>query len=257
MTSDELISRLPTFTVSSAGGRDMLAALTVQSANQSFPFLAVLLKRLGVPELQVLGVDSFVHSDAARHAVQALEKLFIHHGSDKAGGHDYHQVYGAILASPTDIRAVCEIGLGTNNEDVASNMGRHGRPGASLRAFRDFLPNAQIFGADVDKRILFTEERIQTFHVDQTDLHSIEQLAAQLPMEFDLIIDDGLHAPNANIAALIFGLGKLRRGGCLVVEDIHPDHVPVWQVISALLPDTHRKFLVAARGGLLFVIQRN
>ena len=31
------------------------------------------------------------------------------------------------------------------------------------------FPNAQIYGADIDKNILKDEERIKTFYVDQTD----------------------------------------------------------------------------------------
>jgi hypothetical protein len=98
-----------------------------------------------------------------------------------------------------------EIGLGTNNPDVVSTMGASGKPGASLRAFRDFLPNARVFGADIDGRILFEEERILTYYVDQTRSISFDELADKLGNEgFDLVIDDGLHSPNANIATMIF-----------------------------------------------------
>ena len=31
--------------------------------------------------------------------------------------------------------------------------------GSSIRAFRDYLQNAHIFGADIDKECLFTEEK--------------------------------------------------------------------------------------------------
>ena len=69
---------------------------------------------------------------------------------------------------------ILEIGLGTNNVDVVSNMGRDGIPGASLRAFRDYLINSKIYGADIDKSILFSEERIETYFVDQTNDTSFE-----------------------------------------------------------------------------------
>ena len=42
-------------------------------------------------------------------------------------------------------------------------------PGASLRAWRDFFPNATILGADLDREVLFEEERITTGYMDQTD----------------------------------------------------------------------------------------
>jgi hypothetical protein len=77
-------------------------------------------------------------------AATKLKALFDEHGSDKANVHGYHPLYAAILDDPSAALSVLEIGLGTNNTDVASNMGAAGRPGASVRAFRDFLPNAAI-----------------------------------------------------------------------------------------------------------------
>ena len=39
-------------------------------------------------------------------------------------------------------------------------MGSEGVPLASLRAWRDYFKNANIYGADIDKGILKDEERI-------------------------------------------------------------------------------------------------
>jgi hypothetical protein len=136
-------------------------------------------------------------------------------------------------------------------------MGKYGRPGASLRAFRDFLPNSEIFGADVDRRILFEEDRIKTFFVDQMSLQSFDELGAALPKDgLDLIVDDGLHSPCANIATLIFALKKLNANGWFVVEDIVEESVPVWQFISAILPNEYRHAILRGRSGLMFVVQK-
>ena len=35
---------------------------------------------------------------------------------------------------------------------------------------------------------------------------------------------------------LVFSIGRLKRGGWLVIEDIHEHARPVWQLVSALLP---------------------
>jgi hypothetical protein len=135
-------------------------------------------------------------------------------------------------------------------------MGTAGVPGASLRAFREYLPNATIIGADVDRRILFQEDRIQTYFVDQTDLASLESLAMTVPDSIDLIIDDGLHSPNANLAVLAFGLKKLKNRGWLVIEDIAERAAPLWEVVGALLPDTFASQLLRAEGALVFAVQR-
>tara|TARA_B110001469_G_scaffold124913_1_gene139409 strand:+ start:857 stop:1333 length:477 start_codon:yes stop_codon:yes gene_type:complete len=97
------------------------------------------------------------------------------------------------------------------------------RPGASLRAWRDALPNSQIFGADIDESILFNnEERIHTARADQLDpgsLLAVYELYGASP--FDLLIDDGLHSSGANLNTLLFGLrSAVRRGGWVVIEDL-------------------------------------
>ena len=135
-------------------------------------------------------------------------------------------------------------------------MGAQGQPGASLRAFREILPNATIFGADIDRRVLFQEPRIRTYFVDQTDLASLESLGKNVPDAIDLIIDDGLHAPNANLAVLAFGLRKLKPHGWLVIEDIPERAVPFWQVVAALLPETFTSNLLRAEGALVFAVQK-
>jgi hypothetical protein len=114
-------------------------------------------------------------------------------------------------------------------------MGENGIPGASLRALRDFLPNARIFGADIDEPILFKEDRIKTYYVDQTQPASFNDLSLRLGSDgFDLVIDDGLHAPNANIATLAFALHILKPNGWFVVEDIKRESLPIWETVSAL-----------------------
>ena len=49
--------------------------------------------------------------------------------------------------------------------------------------------------------------------VDQTNPDSFDQLSADIPGFLDLIIDDGLHSTDANLATLLFALAKLRPGG--------------------------------------------
>ena len=79
-----------------------------------------------------------------------------------------------MLTPREEISNLLEIGLGSNNTDLVSSMGKEGKPGASLRAFRDFCINAEVIGADIDKRILFKEDRIKTFYVDQTNNSSLD-----------------------------------------------------------------------------------
>jgi hypothetical protein len=79
------------------------------------------------------------------------------HGSDKGRrAHNYTTVYSALLRGKfNQPYRVFELGLGTNNPELLSTMGVAGTPGASLRGWRELFPNATIYGADIDRTILF------------------------------------------------------------------------------------------------------
>jgi hypothetical protein len=134
--------------------------------------------------------------------------------------------------------------------------GTWGCPGGSLRALRDYLPHAVVLGADIDPEIMFTEDRIRTFVVDQTDPESLAALASQIGSGFDLVIDDGLHSPHANLAVATFALPLLRPGGWLVIEDIHDEALPIWQIASRLVADHHSPHLVRTKDSLVFLLQK-
>lgn len=186
-----------------------------------------------------------------------LGEMFSQYGSDKATSHDYYAVYGSVLGPKrSDPINILEIGMGTNNIDVPSNMGLGGKPGASLRAFRDWAPRAHIYGADVDRRILFEEDRITTFWVDQTDKGSLDRLRALLgDKRFDLIIDDGLHLPHANINTLDALLPLLSEDGIFVVEDIN-GYSPFWTSASIVLNQRYDTFFTARKSASIFVVRQ-
>jgi SAM-dependent methyltransferase len=230
--------------------------LTLLSAAQIFPHLSSLCDRFRGKPYRAVSSSEFCEALGAFPEAAALKEVFDSYGCDKAGNHDYHLVYGAVLKSLGRVGSMLEIGLGTTNTDVVSNMGRVWTPGNSLRAFREYLPGTLVYGADVDRRILFEEERIKTFHVDQTDPATLAELGRMIPGELDLIIDDGLHAPNANLAVLSFALDKLRPGGWVVIEDIAEEAEPIWRVVASLLPASLKSHLIAAKGGMVFVVEK-
>ena len=84
-----------------------------------------------------------------------MKKLFNTYGSDKSKYHDYHYIYSSIVKNNQRVKKILEIGIGTNNTNLLSNMGKMGSPGASLKAYRDFFNHSKVYGADIDKKILF------------------------------------------------------------------------------------------------------
>lgn len=156
----------------------------------------------------------------------ALCRLMSKYGSDKGSGwHNYTQLYHHLLERKRgSMSHVFELGLGTNNKDVPSNMGEYGKPGASLRAWRDYFPNALIWGADIDRRILFEDTRIGTQYCDQSSIRDVVELwDAFSSMQFGLMIDDGLHDFSANKIFLENSIHKLVDFGLYVIEDIVVD----------------------------------
>ena len=105
------------------------------------------------------------------------------------------------------------------------NMNPNSKPGASLYAWADFFPNSKIFGADIDKNILFKTDRIETFFCDKTDKTSIQVLWNKPSLEehFDIIIDNGIHNFNANVCFFENSIHKLKVNGFYIIENIHVD----------------------------------
>jgi hypothetical protein len=159
-------------------------------------------------------------------------RVMTKYGSDKGQTwHNYTAVYSALFGrlSNQPLR-IFEIGLGTNNPEVTSSMGINGRPGASLRGWRELFPNALVYGADIDREILFEEDRIKTFYCDQLDGVAIRDLWSQPPLKdgMDIIIDDGLHTFEGNISFLNGSWEQLRQGGFYVIEDILQETIERW-----------------------------
>ena len=155
-----------------------------------------------------------------------LTDLMNYYGSDKGGKnnhHNYSDYYSEIFFNRRkEIKNFLEIGLGTNNVDLASNMGKDGVPLASLKAWRDYFENANIYGADIDKEILKSDDRIQTFFVDQTNPETISLMFKNIGVnKFDVILEDGLHEYNANICFFENSIKFLSDDGVYIIEDVY------------------------------------
>jgi hypothetical protein len=136
--------------------------------------------------------------------------------------HTYGDFYEKLFNNNKDsIKKIFEFGIGTNNSNIPSNMGKKFIPGASLRVWRDYFINAEIYGADIDKKILFSENRIKTFYVDQLKPETFDGMWEQVnENEFDIIIDDGLHTLEAGINTFEKSFKKINKDGIYIIEDV-------------------------------------
>jgi len=153
----------------------------------------------------------------------AMCDLFEKYRSDKSIWHNYTTLYDFLFRSLDLVDKpinLFELGLGTNNVHLPSNMGANGNPGASMYAFSEYFPNANIYGADIDMSILFQKDRIKTFFCNQTSPQTIANMWAKIDVEFDILIEDGLHKAFANIIFLDNSFHKVKKGGIYIIEDI-------------------------------------
>ena len=169
-----------------------------------------------------------------------------YHCTDKAAcdenkDHNYSRLYSRLFH---DLRyhpiRYFEVGIGTINPQIRSNMAHmvdqiNYKPGASLRGFKEFFPEGEIYGADFDKTILFQEDRIHTFYVDQTDPESIKDLWTQIDGEFDIMIDDALHTFEANKTFFLNSVHKLSKNGIYIIEDVTTDALVKWETEAPIM----------------------
>ena len=186
-----------------------------------------------------------------------LLKKFDASGSDKGSRHGYYIIYSKILSKRINALNILEFGIGSNNRDTISNMGKNGKPGASLLTFRDIREGNFIVGADIDERILFSKPNIETHKLDQTKDNEWQLFLNKMGMrKFDLIIDDGLHAPFANLRTLKYGINQLiKSDGSIVIEDISHSAIPLWKIIAHTAPKNWKCTIIKCFKSHAFLIE--
>lgn len=94
--------------------------------------------------------------------------------------------------------------------------------GASLRMWEEYFPNAEIHGLDRAEACLeFASERSTVWIGDQADQAILKTLAELGP--WDLIVDDGGHRFEQQIASFSALIHVLAPRGVYAIEDLHAD----------------------------------
>ena len=138
-----------------------------------------------------------------------LEELGLKYGTDKIGKHNYLSVYYDLFKDKrNEVKKVLEIGVGE---------------GAGLFMFRDFFPNATIYGAEIDPRRVASlqgQGRIEVFEVNQASQDDLINLINQTDGDIDLVIDDGSHDPADQVYTCLQIFPALNKGSIYVIEDV-------------------------------------
>ncbi len=98
--------------------------------------------------------------------------------------------------------------------------------GNSLLTWRDYFPNAEIVGIDIDTNsIRDYGERIKTFLGSQNDVNFLKNLLKEIGKP-SIIVDDGSHVMKDILISLEFLWPNLVDKGIYVIEDLHTAYLP-------------------------------
>lgn len=147
------------------------------------------------------------------------------YGSDKHATHGYTPLYYDLL----------------NNKPVMSLLEIGIYKGSSLLMWRDFFPDARIYGIDCKPPFLHDAERITSLLANQNDAVALREIGETYG-PFDIIIDDAAHWPEYQMAAMGALLPHLADRGLYFIEDC-------WNLpsVSSAIPDGADWYAVKSR----------
>jgi hypothetical protein len=138
--------------------------------------------------------------------------LAIKHGTDKSSLHHFYTRYYEQYFSGrrTEVRRLLEIGV---------------RGGCSMKMWKEYFPNAMIFGVDINRNTKqFEDDHTKIFIGSQDDPKFLDDVALASGEPFDIVIDDGSHECKHQIASFLALLKHVRDGGIYVIEDLNTSY---------------------------------
>ncbi len=130
----------------------------------------------------------------------------------------YTPFYYELLKDKRDsFKKILELGVGCPK--VMKHVKDY-KAGASLKMWRDFFPNAQIYGIDIAPEAIFEEERIKTFLCNETNKEELVELIETIGNDIDLVVDDGSHNPRHQVFAFQTLMPLLKKDVIYIIEDV-------------------------------------
>lgn len=191
-----------------------------------------------------------------------LCKIAYQYGTDKCPQlkHSYTPFYYEIFKNrQKSVKKVLELGIGhykgmdKNEWTFDPGLNRKYHRGASLYMWRDFFPNAQIFGADRVPEAIFQDKRLTTVLTDERSTKQLNHLISLTGSDIDIVIDDASHKVDDQIFAARTLLPLLSKKVIYIIEDVgHTKKIrsALGDAYDYQIPDIPRKW----KGGMLLVI---
>jgi hypothetical protein len=186
------------------------------------------------PEVEQSGLSAREHFATRPDKAQArfrkhrwtLRHLANKYRSDKGNiyynAHNYADIYETLFAKRREepLR-ILEIGL-LRHDVQARNPGGPYDDAPSLAMWRDYFPNATIYGFDVgDFSTVKPMDRVTILRGDMGNKADLQRLLDETGGAFDIIIDDASHASHHQQIALSYLYDSLNPDGLYIIEDLH------------------------------------
>lgn len=160
--------------------------------------------------------------------------------------HCYAVAYDDLLAPLRgDSFRMLEIGLDTPSRAKYNSPhtlkeedgGRSPKDAPSLRVWREYFPDATIYGFDINDFGFFEQRDTHVFQGDQSSRESLEHFLSEAGSpSFRFILDDGSHASSHQQITLAKLYPHLESGGIYIIEDLR------WQPFEEDVPTTQQLF---------------
>jgi hypothetical protein len=159
-----------------------------------------------------------------------LNEIMVNYGTDKQELiHNYVQHYNKYFEQHREKKLkILEIGI--FRPDKNSNA----VPGASLKTWRDYFLNSEIYGIDLGDFTDVNDDRIKTMIANQeiriknSEWNGLTEMIDNFGGDFDIIIDDGGHSMEQQQVSLGFLFKFLKPGGIFVIEDLETSYKWGW-----------------------------
>lgn len=166
--------------------------------------------------------------DTEKQKKETLDELGVKYMTDKSSLlHNYLVEYEKEFPEPEKVERILEIGLQRGSKEWKTN-----EVSPSLAMWKEFFPEARMFGADI-KKLKFNDERVAFFRMDQNSPDDLIRLFNFVPEGLDFILDDGSHFASHQLITFLVLWPKLKKGGVFIIEDLNP-------VVQQKYPQTER-----------------
>lgn len=135
----------------------------------------------------------------------SLDELALKHDTDKSSrSHWYTRFYERMFGGIREnVESLLELGVGG---------------GPSIRMWKDYFPNALIYGVDQNHVVGDFGGRVKLYECEQTDREALE--AHFTGVQLEIIIDDCSHDQKKTVASMKILYPLLSDNGWYVIEDM-------------------------------------